>query len=47
MAIDWMPEQGLRKTTPERLAEMRVEWAEADRSAFIDKGRVALHHDRF
>lgn len=29
MELDWTPEQGLSRATPERLAEMRAEWAEA------------------
>jgi hypothetical protein len=52
MAIDWTPEQGLRAATPERLAEMRVEWAEAyapdpipdEYARQLDAGWPQLYH---
>jgi hypothetical protein len=52
MALDWTPEQGLTEATPERLAEMRVEWAEEyapdpipdDYARRLDAGWPRLYH---
>ncbi|GAA2567325.1 hypothetical protein [Mycolicibacterium diernhoferi] len=52
MNLDWTPEQGLHETPPERLSEMRAEWADAyapdpipdEYARQLDAGWPQLYH---